>query len=326
MSPRCYDCRDLGAFANQRTLILCDRWEVIVVNQPMVQVSHLNFRYGAIKAVDDVSLIVPEGQAVALLGPNGAGKSTLLNLLLGLCAPDSGTVEIMGLSPADAVQRGLVGVMLQGTTLPAYTRVGELLQYLSRLYPSGLPPAEAIAQAQVGPLLGRDIERLSGGERRRVQFAAALLANPALLVLDEPTEGMDLQVRTRFWDTIRTSHRDRERTILFSTHDLSEADHFADQVVLLRRGRLVAVDTPAGLKSSLSRAIVRFKAGTAVDPQALARQLGGSRADPGGASHWSVSVADGDHALRVLAHTPGLSELEVVRGSLDDVFRALVTS
>ena len=296
------------------------------MHQPAVKVNHLNFSYGAIKAVDDVSLIVRKGQAVALLGPNGAGKSTLLNLLLGLCAPDSGMVEVMNVSPKAAVQRGLVGVMLQGAALPSYARVGELLQYLSRLYPSGLPPAEAIARAQVGQLLGRDTERLSGGERRRVQFAAALLANPALLVLDEPTEGMDLEARMRFWDTIRASHRDWERTILFSTHDLSEADHFADQVVLLMRGRLVAVDTPAGLKSGLSRAIVRFKAETAVDAQALAQELGGSTANADGPLRWSVSVADGDQALRVLAHTPGVSELEVVRGSLDDVFRALLTS
>ena len=296
-------------------------------NPPAVEVKDLVFHYGANKAVDGISLTIQEGTAVALLGPNGAGKSTLINCLLGLSAPQQGTVHIRGLSPAVAAGRGQFGVMMQGADLPQHARVEELLRFLARLYPRGLPLAQAVARAEIPHLLRKMTDRLSGGERRRVQFAAALVANPPLWVLDEPTEGMDLESRTRFWDTVRDLHPSGSRhTVLFATHELSEADRFADLVVLMAKGRVVAADTPFGLKSNVARATVRFCADPSVDVQELARKLGGDHAEPVAASRWAVSVLDGDRAARVLTRTAEVSELEIMRGSLDDVFRTLLES
>ncbi|MEC3982358.1 ABC transporter ATP-binding protein, partial [Amycolatopsis sp. H20-H5] len=195
----------------------------------------LTKRFGGLVAVDDVSVSVARGEVVALLGPNGAGKSTTVDMLLGLSRPDSGEVRVAGLSPADAVDRGLIGAMAQGGALLKDVTVGEIVELFASMHAHPLPVAEVLARAGVTEYAKRRCGKLSGGEQQRVRFALALVGDPGLLVLDEPTAAMDVDGRRRFWASMR-DYTATGRTVLFATHYLAEAEEYADRVVFLRHG------------------------------------------------------------------------------------------
>jgi ABC-2 type transport system ATP-binding protein len=205
-------------------------------------------RFGAITAVDGLSLHIERGETVALLGPNGAGKTTAVEVLLGLMQPDAGTVRLFGGRPADAVARGRVGAMLQDAGLPSGATVAELIGLMQGLYPDPLSLEDALRLTDLGDVAGRQTQRLSGGQRQRVRLAMALAGNPELLVLDEPTAALDVEARRGFWDRARASVAEG-RTLLFATHRLEEADAVADRVVVISRGRLVADGTPDEVKA-----------------------------------------------------------------------------
>lgn len=205
----------------------------------MVRLAGLRKRFGRVQAVAGVDLAVRAGEAVALLGPNGAGKSTTISMLLGLARPDAGSVALFGASPARGVRAGRVGVMLQGGELPAQATVAELVALARALYPRPLPAGDVLAAAGLESLAGRRLERLSGGEVQRARYAFALAGDPDLLVLDEPTAGMDPAARQGFWTAVRRRAA-TGRTVLFATHYLAEADEFADRIVVLAEGRVVA--------------------------------------------------------------------------------------
>jgi ABC-2 type transport system ATP-binding protein len=213
--------------------------------------------YGPTVALAGLDLHVAAGETVALLGPNGAGKSTTIGLLLGLLSPARGHVQVYGRSPSQAVAGGLVGAMLQDAGLMPGVRVGELLTMVRRLYPRPLPLDELATIADLGPLLGRRADRLSGGQAQRVRFAAAIAGGPLLLVLDEPTAAMDVQARRNFWRQIH-AFADRGRTVLFATHYLHEADAAADRVVVIAGGRKIADGPPASIKANFGDQQVRF--------------------------------------------------------------------
>jgi ABC-2 type transport system ATP-binding protein len=194
---------------------------------------------------------------VALLGPNGAGKTTTIGLLLGLLSPGGGQVQVFGRVPSQAVAGGLVGAMLQDTGLMPGVRVGELLAMVRGLYPKPLPLGDLVGIADLGSLLGRRADRLSGGQAQRVRFAVAIAGDPLLLVLDEPTAAMDVQARRNFWRQIR-GFAGRGRTVLFATHYLHEADDAADRVVVIARGRKIADGPPAAIKARFGDWQVRF--------------------------------------------------------------------
>lgn len=286
----------------------------------------VSYAYGTRQVLRGIRLAVREGSATALLGPNGAGKSTLLNCLLGVYAPTAGEVRLLDGPPDRAIERGQVGVMPQSPELPRHTTVRELLAYLSALH--GAPKSqlrEAAKRAGIVGLIARRTEALSPGERRWVQFAAALLGNPAILVLDEPTEGMDLESRQHFWETVRAGHRDGwARTILFSTHDLSEADRFADRIALVSAGRLVAEGTPQQLKADRTRHTVRFRLASSVSPDAIGQILQTAVLATQQPGRYEIRVDESDGPLRQLVGLPGVFDLEVHRGSLDDVFRSVL--
>ncbi|NAS20332.1 ATP-binding cassette domain-containing protein [Herbidospora sp. NEAU-GS84] len=200
--------------------------------------------YRHVLAVDDLSLTVPQGQRLALLGPNGAGKTTTISVLLGLLAPDAGATSLFGRDSRSAVNDGLVGVMQQEIGLPPRVTVRELVRFARAVFPAPLPYDEIVAQTGLTGLDRARVDRLSGGQRQRVRFAMALAGDPKLLVLDEPTAGLDVEARRDFWDGLSTSGR----TVVFSSHHLDEADRFADRIVVLNRGRLVADGTSAEIK------------------------------------------------------------------------------
>ncbi|WP_405772868.1 ABC transporter ATP-binding protein [Streptomyces sp. NBC_01538] len=227
--------------------------------------------YGDTRAVDGLTLTLRPGETVALLGPNGAGKSTTLDLLLGLKQPDSGTVRVLGKSPRDAIVGGDVGAMLQSGGLMDEVTVRELVSLVCALHPRPFPVGEVLSRAGITQLADRKVNKLSGGQEQRVRFALATAGDSALIVLDEPTTGMDVTARQAFWATMR-EQADQGRTVLFATHYLEEADAIADRVLVLHRGRLLADGTAAEIKAKAGARRISFDLEvleTPVDEEAL---------------------------------------------------------
>ena len=208
-----------------------------------IVISHLTKSYGEVDAVRSIDLMIAAGETVALLGPNGAGKTTTIDMVLGLTRPDSGTVSVFGLSPSEAVAAGVVGGMLQTGALIEHLTVRELVTMVASLYPRPLGVEEVLRLTGASEFADRRTTKLSGGQTQRVRFAIALVANPDLLLLDEPTAALDVEGRRDFWASIRAVAA-RGKTVIFATHYLDEADAYADRIVLLARGRVVA-DGPA---------------------------------------------------------------------------------
>ena len=213
--------------------------------------------YGSVRAVDGLSLALHPGETVALLGPNGAGKSTTLDLLLGLRQPDAGTVRIFGTSPREAIVAGRVGAMLQSGGLMDEVTVAELVRLACDLHPKPYRMTDVLARAGIAQLADRKVNKLSGGQAQRVRFALATAGDSDLIVLDEPTTGMDVTTRQAFWATMR-EQADQGRTVLFATHYLEEADAIADRVLVLHRGRLLADGTAAEIKAKAGARRISF--------------------------------------------------------------------
>ncbi|WP_086561517.1 ABC transporter ATP-binding protein [Streptomyces africanus] len=224
--------------------------------------------YDAVRAVDGLTLALRPGETVALLGPNGAGKSTTLDLLLGLKKPDSGTVRLFGTSPRDAIVAGRVGAMLQSGGLMDEVTVAELVRLACDLHPKPYRPSEVLSRAGIEQIADRKVNKLSGGQAQRVRFALATAGDSDLIVLDEPTTGMDVTTRQAFWATMR-EQADQGRTVLFATHYLEEADAVADRVLVLHRGRLLADGTAAEIKAKAGARRISFDLADTVDEAAL---------------------------------------------------------
>ncbi|MEV0612290.1 ABC transporter ATP-binding protein [Nonomuraea sp. NPDC050404] len=212
--------------------------------------------YGPVTALAGVDLDVGRGETVALLGPNGAGKSTLLTIALGLRAPGSGTARVLGRPPVEALRAGRIGVLLQESGLLEDVRVADLVAAVAGMYPEPLPPRQALRAANIEDLAGKRVGRLSGGQRQRVRFALCVVGDPDLLVLDEPTVGLDVEGRRALWQELR-ARTGRGRTAVFATHYLAEADDYADRVVLLAGGKVIADGTVATVKSLVGGSEVR---------------------------------------------------------------------
>ncbi len=289
-----------------------------------VRISGLRKTFGQIQAVRGVDLQIAPGEVVAFLGPNGAGKSTTIDMLLGLTTPDAGSVRVFGARPVDAVQAGRVGAMLQGGALLPDLTVRELVSTFAVLHRRPMPVQRAMELAGITDIAGQKTTKLSGGQSQRVRYALALVPDPDLLVLDEPTVAMDVEVRRAFWASMRT-FTDSGRTVLFATHYLDEADAFADRVVVLADGVIVADGTGAQIKSTVGGRTI-----SAVIPGADAERLGEL---PGvvGVDHQATRVLlrchDSDAALRaLLAGYPDAHDVEVAAGNLEDAFLQLTTS
>ncbi|HEY6469026.1 MAG TPA: ABC transporter ATP-binding protein [Candidatus Dormibacteraeota bacterium] len=291
------------------------------VTSDAVHVDGVSRSFGAVRAVDDVSLGVGRGETVALLGPNGAGKTTTITMVLGLARPDRGTVTVLGMSPEDAVTRGLIGAMLQDGGMMPGVLVGELLAMMRRLFPAPLSLQETIAVAQLEGLEKRRVDRLSRGQSQRLRLAMALIGDPELLILDEPTAAMDVEARRNFWHAMR-GFTDRGRTILFSTHYLEEADISADRIVLMARGRVVADGTPSAIKDSVGLRVIRFSvvrpetSGLESLPGVVSASARGNRVE--------LRCRDTDLALRaLLSARPDAHDIEVAGIALEDAFLSI---
>jgi ABC-2 type transport system ATP-binding protein len=213
-----------------------------------VEIAHLRKTYGPLVAVEDVSFSVTEGEIFGILGPNGAGKTTTVECAVGLRSPDAGTIRLMGLDPhtdPDQIHE-IVGVQLQASAQPDKLRVGEILDMYRSFYTD---PADVSELIEVLGLAGKQHDyyrSLSGGQRQRLSVALALIGRPKIAVLDEMTTGLDPRARRDAWDLIENV-RDRGVTILLVTHFMEEAERLCDRVALIDSGRVIALDSPAGL-------------------------------------------------------------------------------
>ncbi|ONI75610.1 ABC transporter ATP-binding protein [Kribbella sp. ALI-6-A] len=277
-------------------------------------------RYGEVQAVAGVDLTIRSGEVVALLGPNGAGKSTTLEILLGLVQPDQGSVQLYGRSPVEAIAAGQVGVMLQSGGIIEDAKVRELLDLVAGLHKDPLPVADALQRAGIADLADRKLKALSGGQKQRVRFAMAIVAQPDLIVLDEPTTGMDVESRRDFWASMHAETA-RGRTVLFATHYLEEADAYADRIVLMRAGRIVADGTAVQIKASVSGRTIRATVPGA-DLAALAALPGVRNVETRG-DVLLLQCADSDSTLRhLLANTPA-HDIEITSADLEDAVLAI---
>ena len=212
---------------------------------PLIEAQHLVKRYAKVTAVDGVSLSIAEGTCFGLLGPNGAGKTTTIEIMEGLTAPTSGAVHFRG-RPLDRAFKQEVGIQFQSTTLQDFLTTRECLELFSSLYKRTLPIAEVVRMCSLEAFLGQDNRTLSGGQRQRLYLALALVHDPELLFLDEPTTGLDPQARQNFWELIRRIKAQR-KTIVLTTHYMEEAYALCDEIAIMDRGRIIAQGTPEAL-------------------------------------------------------------------------------
>ena len=293
---------------------------------PGIVLSRLSKSYGNVHAVRSVDLAIAPGETVAILGPNGAGKTTTIEMVLGLTRPDSGTVTLFGKSPAQAVAAGAVGGMLQTGALVEYLSVRELVTMVASVYPRPLPVEQAMRLAGVTEFAERRTNKLSGGQTQRVRFAIALVSNPDLFMLDEPTAAVDVEGRREFWASIRAVAAEG-KTVIFATHYLEEADAYADRIVLMARGRIVADGPATEIKAKVSGRIIRATippdpAGLA-DTAALAALPGVTNAERHGEAV-ILTCADSDLTLRaLLSRFPAARDIEVAGAGIEEAFMAL---
>ena len=286
--------------------------------------SRLAKSYGDVRAVRDVDLVIAPGETVALLGPNGAGKSTTIDMMLGLTKPDRGTVSIFGTPPAAARQAGWVGAMLQTGSPLDHLRVREIVTLMASYYPHPLPVDDVLRMTGAADFARQWTSKLSGGQAQRVRFAAAIVGDPDLLLLDEPTAGIDVEGRRDFWQAMRAM-TEHGKTVLFATHYLEEADAYADRIVLLADGQIVADGPATEIKAQAGSRTIRATLPGA-DAAALAA-LPGVRSAQRHGDAVVLSCSDADAALvALLAAFPAARDIEVTGGSLEEAFLELTAS
>jgi ABC-2 type transport system ATP-binding protein len=288
-----------------------------------IQLRGLVKSYGEVRAVRGIDVSIDAGETVALLGPNGAGKSTTIDMLLGLLEPDAGEVTVFGSTPHEAIGRGAVGAMLQTGGLIRDLSIRELVSMLAGLYPSPLDVDETLAITGLEEIAGQWTQKLSGGQTQRVRAALALVSNPDLLVLDEPTVAMDVEGRRDFWKTMR-EFAARGKTVVFATHYLDEADAYADRAVLMARGRVVA-DGP----TNEIKAMVGTRTITATLPDVPLEHLLALPGVSGGERRGEAVVLvadDSDAAIRaLLTQEPDARDIEIRGAGLEEAFLRLTT-
>lgn len=279
-------------------------------------------RYGQTTALDNFSLELRAGEVVALLGPNGAGKTTAVRLLLGLISPDFGSVRVLGRDPRDADARTHIGAMLQVSRVPEMLRVREHIDLFRSYYPNPLPLAEVIRIARLESIADQMFGKLSGGQKQRVLFGLAVCGNPDLVVLDEPTVGMDIESRRALWDEIRALSA-AAKTVLLTTHYLEEADMLASRIVVINNGKLLCEGTSAEIKQRVTGR--RIRCITQLDPELIATLPS------------VVDVQRDREAVVILAERPEevvrelllrdetLHGLEIAAAALEDAFIALTS-
>jgi ABC-2 type transport system ATP-binding protein len=291
----------------------------------VIELDQVSKRFKDKQAVNKVSFRIPKGSIVAILGPNGAGKTTAINMLLGLLEPTEGTVRVFGRQPGEQAVREQVGAMLQEVSVMDRLKAREIIALVRSYYPNPASMEELLELTGFGPKeLETYAEKLSGGQKRSLSFALALAGNPQLLFFDEPTVGLDIGNRRRFWTKVQQLAAEG-KTILFTTHYLQEADDYAERILLFDQGQLAADGTPTEIKQRFTKREISFQ--TQQDSPQLRSRIA---ALPGVAECYAkegriyMAVADTDAAMRalILSDLP-VYDLRTEQGKLDDAFDQL---
>ncbi|WP_336880101.1 ABC transporter ATP-binding protein [Rhodococcus globerulus] len=288
-----------------------------------IRLTGLHKRFGDVGAVNGIDLSIRPGEIVAFLGPNGAGKTTTIDLILGLSKPTSGDVSVFGMAPRAAIARGLVSAVMQSGGLLKELTVAETVQLTASLYAHPRPVDEVLRRAGILDIAGRLVSKCSGGQQQRLRFAMALLSDPRLLILDEPTTGMDVEGRRDFWSAIRAD-ADQGRTVLFATHYLEEADVYADRIILVRQGTIVADGTTAEVKAMASGRTLHARVPGLTDE--LLRAIPHSDAVELRGEALTVHSGNTDAVARFLLNKTAARDLEIVSRGLEDAFIALTSN
>jgi ABC-2 type transport system ATP-binding protein len=287
---------------------------------PAIRLGAVTKTFGQVQAVRGIDLVIDPGEIVAFLGPNGAGKTTSIDMMLGLSRPTSGTVEVLGYEPRQAIARGLISAVMQTGGLLKDLTVRETVSYMASLFADTQPVDAVLEHAGITGLAGRKVGKCSGGEQQRLRFAMALLSDPALLLLDEPTTGMDVEGRRAFWSAIRADAA-KGRTVLFATHYLEEADQYADRIVLMRKGRIVADGSGSEIKALAAGRTVRATL-EQPDRDAMSRLPGVESVELRGDTVL-VHAKDTDLIARYLLTETDARDLEITSRSIEEAFLTL---
>jgi ABC-2 type transport system ATP-binding protein len=311
------------AFASGLQFEPLTRHPAAPAGQPIARLHSVSKHYGRVTALDNLNLSLYPGEIVALLGPNGAGKTTVVRLLLGLAAPNNGSVRVMGNDPRDAEARASIGAMLQLTRVPETLRVREHIDLFRSYYPNPLPAPEVVRIARLEGLENTFYGKLSGGQKQRVLFALALVGNPRLVFLDEPTVGMDIESRRALWERIRTLAA-QGKTVLLTTHYLEEADALASRIVVIGKGRILAEGTPTEIKHRVTGR--RICCITDLDLEFL-RSLPSVLSVEQDRESAVIIAGEAERvALELLRNDPALRGLEISAPGLEEAFLALTGS
>jgi ABC-2 type transport system ATP-binding protein len=289
-------------------------------NTVLASLSAVRKQFGKLTALDGFDLSVKRGELLALLGPNGAGKSTAISLLLGLQSADSGEARLFDLAPQEIAARRRIGVMMQEVALPGVLRPRELLRQVAGYYPTPYEVRSVLERLSLNAIADRPYGKLSGGQKRQVQFALAMIGRPELMFLDEPTVGMDIQARAALWRVVRELLHEGV-SIVLTTHYLEEAEALADRVAVMARGKLITIGSVDEIRAHVSRKQVSFASRLTVEqlrgwPEVLSVTLERDR--------WQISTRSAEALLaRLLREDPAFADIEVRRAGLAEAFTEL---
>jgi ABC-2 type transport system ATP-binding protein len=276
--------------------------------------------FGNVQAVRDVDISISCGEIAAILGPNGAGKTSTIDIILGLSQPTTGQVSVFGMHPRQAIARGLVSAVMQTGGLLKDLTVAETVIYTASLFAQSRPVGEVLSRAGIAQIADRRVGKCSGGEQQRLRFAMALVPDPELLVLDEPTTGMDVEGRRSFWASIRAD-AEKGRTVLFATHYLEEADAYADRIILLRHGQKVADGTASEIKAMAAGRTVRATLAGASEAE-LSGIPGADSVEVRGDTVL-IHSSNSDAVAKYLLNNTQARDLEITARGIEDAFIAL---
>ena len=295
----------------------------------VIQVRDLTKRYGDLKAVDGVSFSVERGEVFGILGPNGAGKTTTLECIEGLVEPTGGNTSVLGFDTQRELQKvkERIGVQLQASAYFDYLTLKEILDLFGMFYDRKVEPIKLLEKVNLADRANTTVNKLSGGQQQRFSIAAALVNDPDVVFLDEPTTGLDPQARRGLWEFVQTINQ-AGRTVIITTHYMEEAEYLCDRIAIMDRGKIVALDTPGNLVRSLP-VPYQVKVGSeCANSIEVLRGLSGVEdafADESGVQILSSDASATVSSLMDWANGAGikLTRLEVVPSNLEDVFLSI---
>jgi ABC-2 type transport system ATP-binding protein len=290
---------------------------------PVITVQHLVKRYGEFYAVNDVSFSIREGEIFGIIGPNGAGKTTTVECISGLRVPDSGSINVYGLSPHKDRNRirEFLGVQIQESSMPPRLRAGEAVDLFASFYPNPLNSDDLLETLGIKNVKNSAYKKLSGGQKQRLSIALSLVGNPKIAILDELTTGLDPEARRETWSLIENI-RDRGVTVILVTHYMDEAERLCDRLALINHGKLVVLDTPEAIAAQSGGSRIRFVPSKPVDDKTLYAIPGVKEIER---KEFYVTISGtGDLAASVIDALAKLgvhvSSIEARGGNLDDAF------